>query len=614
MGYLEKNLAVLKECREVLYKYVYESLQNGVKENVCEDVEAGEAKDGTPILSVSYQGIRQRLNSAYRPVAEAEAWAEQFQYQNMRVVATVFGLGNGILLEQMLSRMQEDAIVDVYEPSVSIFLAAMESRDMTKLLADERVFIFFAEYNAAELAPTLHDNLHWTNISSMIITKHTGYDKLFPNEYLAFVKTVKDKQEMALVNRDTQSYFGKIAVENTIRNIEFIKEGRMISEYISDIPKDIPAIIVSAGPSLDGNIDLLKEAKGHAFIVATDTAVRHMLEHNIRPDAMVTLDPKKPSSYISDERVSDVPLFTMMDANTGIMHFHKGVKIWFRSNLMLIDAYGFIGEEFPPYNAGGSVATGAFCVCFALGFERIVLIGQDLAYKGNITHAGNSEDHILNEDLAQEMLDGVDGKPVRSRYDWKIYRNWFEQAIREMPQLDVIDATEGGALIHGSRLLTLREVIDTYCDKDVDFEAILNAKNPSFDEESYKKVEEYIEDFTNQLEKIQAKASSAVKACNTILHNMEKGALDKKNLSLQQQISESNSWIESQPVYDLLDVYITENVTKDLGKIYHVDGDKATDDTHMYQSARGVYQAVADGAGEMLDLMKGRTHDGDCEA
>ena len=614
MEYLEKNLAVLKECRKGLYECVKESLQNGVKKNICEDVETGEAKDGTPILSVSYDGVRQRLNSAYRPAAEAQAWAEQFQYQNIKVVAAVFGLGNGILLEQMLSRMQEDAIVDVYEPSASIFLAALKSRDMTKVFTDARVFFFFAEYNAPELGDNLHANLHWTNISSMIVTKHTGYDKLFPEEYLAFVKTARDKQDMALVNRDTQSYFGKVSVKNSIQNMEYLREGRMIDEYVSDFPKDMPAIIVSAGPSLDGNIDLLKEAKGHAFILATDTAVRHLLEHDIRPDAMVTLDPGKPSSYISDERIADVPLFCPIDANTEIMHFHKGVKIWYKSNLMLEDAYRFIGKEFPPYNSGGSVATGAFCVCFMLGFERIVLIGQDLAYKGDITHAGNNTVHITNEEYTQEMLDGVDGNPVRSRFDWKIYRNWFEESIRGVPYLDVIDATEGGALIHGSRLMTLREVIDAYCDRDADFEAILNAGAPSFNADSYQKVEAYIEDFVVQLEEIQVKASAAVKACNTILHNMEKGALDKKNLSLQQQIAENNSWIESQPVYDLLDVYITEDVTKDLGQIYHVEGDKETDDTHMYQSARGVYQAVADGAGEMLELMKGRAYDEDTGA
>lgn len=611
MGYLEKNLAVLKECRAGLYECVYESLQNGVKENVCEDIEAGEAKDGTPILSVSFGEVHQRLNSAYRPIAEAEAWAEQFVYQNINVVAAMFGVGNGLLAEAMLSHMQKDAILHIYEPSVSIFLAAMECRDMTKLFLDERVYFYFTEYNAVDFAVDLHGRLHWTNISSMITTKHTGYDKLFPEQYLEFVRTVRSKQDMAIVNRDTQSYFGKAAVQNTIRNIAFIKEGRMITEYASDIPTDIPVIIVSAGPSLDGNIDLLKEAKGHAFILATDTAVRHLLSHEIRPDAMVTLDPGKPATYISDERISDVPLFCVMDCNSEIMHFHKGIKIWFRSNLLLADAYEFIGETFPPYHPGGSVATGAFMVAIALGFQRIVLIGQDLAYKGGHTHAGGSDDPILNEDKVQEMVEGVNGEMILSRYDWKIYRNWFEQAIREVPHLDVIDATEGGALIHGSRLMTLREVIDAYCDKDADIEAILNAREPSFNADSYKKVETYIDDFVTQLEKIESKALAAAKACSTILHNMEKGAFGKKNLSLQRQISENNSWIESQPVYDLLDVYITENVTGDLGKIYHVEGDQALDDTHMYQSARGVYQAVAKGAEEMLTLMKGRGHDED---
>ena len=42
------------------------------------------------------------------------------------------------------------------------------------------------------------------------------------------------------------------------------------------------------------------------------------------------------------------------------------------------------------------MATAAFSVCVALQFKRVILVGQDLAYEGNITHAGGQVSGLRN--------------------------------------------------------------------------------------------------------------------------------------------------------------------------------------------------------------------------
>ncbi|WP_373845633.1 6-hydroxymethylpterin diphosphokinase MptE-like protein, partial [Clostridium sp.] len=77
-----------------------------------------------------------------------------------------------------------------------------------------------------------------------------------------------------------------IGIENNFTNMKKLIESPSI-ECVKDKYKDIPAIIVSAGPSLDKNISELKRAEGKALIIATDAVLTTLKNHGIVPDAVV---------------------------------------------------------------------------------------------------------------------------------------------------------------------------------------------------------------------------------------------------------------------------------------------------------------------------------------
>lgn len=66
----------------------------------------------------------------------------------------------------------------------------------------------------------------------------------------------------------------------------------MVGQLDGTIPNTIPAIVVSAGPSLNNNIMELKKAVGKAFIIAVDTAVKPLVKAGIIPDMFAMLDGK----------------------------------------------------------------------------------------------------------------------------------------------------------------------------------------------------------------------------------------------------------------------------------------------------------------------------------
>lgn len=605
MSYYQKNIELLKEKRPKFYELYEKCISSEERAYPCEEIISGKAKDGNNIFQVKREGQTVRLNSPYCPIQEAERWAAQFSGENLRVNAMMFGFGNGIFPRVLLQHLKKDAMLLLAEPCIDIFRLAMEQQDLCDIIGDERVLLCFEDINPDEFYDLLRQHTHWTNMETQIICHHTGYEILFQEAYRDFLYSIKKTDQMVQVNKDTQAYFSKKVVPNMIENMIYIKEGRIITDYVNVFPKDIPAIIVAAGPSLDKNIEELRRAKGKAFILAVDTAMRHLIQHGIMPDAMVTLDVGKPFSYMDDPILKDIPLFCILESNHEILEFHQGIKIWFQGGTFQGEMFSKFDKHFVDYNAGGSVATAAFAICAALEFERIVFVGQDLAYQGDITHAGGEVSHVLNEEHGIQMIEGIDGKPVKSRHDWVIYLDWFEESIEHIKdQIEVIDATEGGAMIHGSKLMTLADVVDQYCIREVDIASILLGQPPMFSEEEYVLVVEKIKNYSSELSEMERMAELAAKDCKKALRLLEKDPENLKLDRMQKRVLETTSRISEYEIYALVDIYMSEIVNQYLSGVFVVSDDSHQDEVHMYQSSQMIFQGITEAARELRPVVE----------
>jgi hypothetical protein len=103
----------------------------------------------------------------------------------------------------------------------------------------------------------------------------------------------------------------------------------------------------------------------------------------------------------------------------------------------------------------------------------IILIGQDLAYTNGKFHS--DETHIKEVEGENDtstsdgtMVEDIYGNMVPSRQEYILYKNWIEAMIGHH-KINLVDATEGGAKIVGSKIMTLQEAIDRYCKEIVPF-------------------------------------------------------------------------------------------------------------------------------------------------
>ncbi|HBI60316.1 MAG TPA: hypothetical protein DDY31_03730 [Lachnospiraceae bacterium] len=589
---LAENEAAFSTYRQDFLKVFQDMLKQEMEEGL--KAELGQARDGSSVLLVEKDGKSYRLNSAFRPVQEAERWALQYDFDYLENIVVLFGLGNGIFARNLLKRLQEKDIFIIYEPSLQIFQLVLEKEDISDILADPRVRLVVEGINEGSFSFVLEKHLDWRTKDAFCVCMHPKYDELFTKQGIAVMKQVGECKELANVLMHTDVHLSHQTVLNVLFNVRYIEKANIVSDYVGKIPEGFPAIIVAAGPSLDKNIEQLKRAEGKAFIVAVDSAVKTLINHGISFDAYVSVDAMKSHRHTDFEECHFVPLLCTFMSNRGITSVHQGKKIWITGWRCLEAFYSELGHPLETVNLGGSVATAAFSACEKMGFQKIVLVGQDLAYDGKITHAGQTVKKIINEDIGQQEVDGWHGGKVRSRYDWLIYRNWFESAIQQLPKVQVIDATEGGALIHGSEVMTLSDVIDRYCTVSFSMGQLFEQTPPTFTKEEYTVMREKVRHMREETKTVCREAIEAVIVCDEVLNNIRQFGADVNITKQAKKLAGIGARIMSQNVYQLLDYYITDTAVEEMKEINRMTGSKEQDLLDTYNSARAMYQALID--------------------
>ncbi|MGN0438107.1 MAG: motility associated factor glycosyltransferase family protein [Lachnospiraceae bacterium] len=441
------------------------------------------AKDGTEIIEVLKENKRYRLNSLYHPYNEAEKFALQFAELESGSVLCVFGYGNGIFPKKLREICKKDVTLVFYEPCNEIYKICD--------VIEENIFLFVPEEgspktqikNIREFPLLLEELTGFSNHEKITCCALPQYAQLFSDEYEDFLSVIQYRKKKIKSIIDTARVFGQDGVRNNIYNLKYLANSYCGDSFINCFPKDMPAIIVSAGPSLEKNIEQLKYAKNKAIILCVDSAVKFLLNNDIVPDFLVCVDPKKPLNRF-DNRMKDIPMVCSPDMNYKVLDLLEGCKVIFASgdNDYISEFYSKADHKLERLRSGGSVATFTFSLCRYWGFRTIILVGQDLALTNKQMYAGGNQ--LLNHEKKEELIpvEDINGDIIYSPRDYYLYLQWFEQEIRIHNELTVIDSTEGGAKISGTKILPLSESLKMYANREYKIDEMITNIQPAFDE------------------------------------------------------------------------------------------------------------------------------------
>lgn len=221
-------------------------------------------------------------------------------------------------------------------------------------------------------------------------------------------------------------------------------------------------IIVAAGPSLDKNFEKLREVRQGSIILACSTVFHKLMDAGIRPDYLIVTDASPRVVYhIRDYEKQDIPVILLSTACCAFGKTCGGKKY-----LMLQRGYKPAENMAKKtgrllFETGGSVSTAALDLGLRLSCRRVIFIGLDLSFPNDLAHAEGTSRRKVSEMQGLREVQDINGNMVKTNKSMDMYREWFEKRLRERTKeernTEVIDATEGGALINGMKIIPFED-------------------------------------------------------------------------------------------------------------------------------------------------------------
>lgn len=577
MDLFKKNM----ESFEKRYSLVTEKIKEIDINNIKNLVQTKQAQSGHTILSLQRENKIWNMNSRLNPQMAAELYAQRY---NIRLygVYFVFGFSDGRCVRELWKKCDDTNLLVICEPNLKLFATACHSIDLQDLLENQRIILYFPELEKDSGALVQH-LVDYSRMKLLDFCILPGYDVLYHEECEMFMDNVLDCMKNAIVNKATHLTFDRDIPRRMMSNTKRMIFGSNLMQLKKaldqKVVKEIPVIIVSAGPSLDKNIHELKKAQGKAFIIAVDASIRTVLQAGVRPDLLCSIDPNSPERFFTG--LDTKKIFWACNQLSNPILLEKYAKHIFY--------YGSFGKRwdniiqdelkciFPSITSGGSVSTEAFMLALHLGFRKIVLIGQDLAFTGGVSHTkgvgdalGDNDEYIKSRHLVE--VEGIDGTLLQTDYQMWIYKQWFEKAIRiNKESIRVIDATEGGARIEGTEIQTLSNVIQTECTREFSMYNIEKEIPPMFSLEKQQELLKTMKTIRNDIILFENKVGKVIEQEKIVLKNVRENGNDTSKVTTElQRLAKENKAIEESDILDYISLY-AQNEEYALGDSIYAD-------------------------------------------
>lgn len=441
---------------------------------------ANPAKSGAPTLAwKGSDGKLVQLHSRYDPADEARRLIDSFDTSGA-LLLFIHGLGLGYHVERLAERAGKEAAIFVFEPHIEIVRTALEQRNLSQLIQDGRVAIV-TEPDKAALFAALMPHAAMTSLGTATL-RHAPSMQIAQTEHAEFEQLVADFLAYAKTCVSTLVLNGRRTAENIIRNLPWYLSTPSLSR-LAGAHKGTPAIIVSAGPSLRKNKHLLKDASERAVIIAVQTTLQPLLEMGVEPDFVTSLDyhdictrffeklpAKLKTELVAEPKATDA-IFNLMPGPISLLGNDLAESLLAEMNLNK--------ARLP---AGATVAHLAFYLAEHLGCDPIIFVGQDLGFSDGLCYSpGTSYEDVWRPELGRfctvEMkqweqivrdrpilrrVPDHQGRPTYTEERLFTYLQHFERDFARTSSR-VIDATEGGVLKRGAKVMTLQQALDEHC-------------------------------------------------------------------------------------------------------------------------------------------------------
>ena len=557
------------------------------------------ARDGS--FYQIYHGEKDiRLNSSYSPANEALCWSLAYQKSYETTIFLVHGFGNGMMIRELLKQGQAKQQVLVYESSLEIFLNTLENYDVSDLLCQSRLHLFINGLNDIGLKDSMYQLVQNVYDGEAMLLELPEYDKVEAKGSEFLEENWRYFSYLGQVRKNTMKRFEASFFKNQLYHFPYLKDQFLIEDLQKAWPEGMPMVIVGAGPSLDKNIDVLKTMKGHVPILCMDSALAALNKHDLKPDFYMSVESAKPLQLFDREWLKDIPFLGFLSSTRELVDSSKfeGKKIFCGFTPFIEKIFRKLNLPTARYHGGGNVGTAAFATAVETGAKEIILVGHDHAFSETGSAHTESRSQELREKYSEnqkDMVEGVNGGLVQSRYDWKIYLQWYADCIPMAEGVTVINATEGGARIAHTKEMTLREVAKKYENNCFDMNELLSKMTSRFDDTMMEKIYAVEEDIQNQIKQISVLSRKGMDIALELIRELDKtNEVTTKSVRLSEELSGINKAMITKDIYELLDECREARETSKPEYKYHSEDEEIEGYLTMYQDILHCYEGLCD--------------------
>ncbi len=479
----KKNLAAVAKRNPNLAKRI-------VREPIPNELKIIKTNSRYPTLALQLKEKLAFFHSKDNPVKEARG-----QFANYAADPTVnicvLGAGLGYHIAELANYIVKENYLIIVEQYLPIFKLAIMHTDLTQILSNKHCMLF-VDARPQHIFEALKQQIFQIANNKIVFLKHDTSCLIFRDYYSQVESGMRDLIHWGKTNFAAGVRFRYKYQENIFKNAPYFFTRPGI-DHIEDEFFSVPAIIVAAGPSLEKNIELLKQAKGRALIISVDTAFKPLLMRGIEPDLVIAIDPHEENfmhfEKVSSEEVKDTRI--VLDPQTYFKipeKYPDKVLIPALNGSVLVGWLNSFAKKRCGIDKGMSVAHSAFSLAQMLGCDPVVFVGLDLSFREDATHIkGAANFKSSASDRKLRKVKGLLGGEVFTDDVFFAYIKHFEVEFSKA-SCKVINATEGGAFIGGMEIMPLKRVIDEVLTEEVNIPDLLLNEHPArFDLEKFNK-------------------------------------------------------------------------------------------------------------------------------
>lgn len=417
------------------------------------------------------------FHSLNNPEKEADLWFYEIEERDNLTALVVFGVGLGYDYDAVKNWLKEDRkrYLIFLEHDMSLLHLFLDTEKATKILRDPQVIVL-AIGETAQMEPC-----EWRWVAQLLLNGSCFFSALrsYGKVYAAFWTRLKQAfyyYLRALVWECSffMPEFVHSAQSNTAKNLFEISGSRSLYSLKNRF-QGVPAVICGAGPSIVGDLPLLRSCRDHALIFGAGTGMNVLNEHNIFAHLGVGIDPDRASaSRLMTNRAYETPYCFTLKFNHEALRWIHGTKLYFRGqDLFGIDSWfeKELGlDQWPRIDYRISTTYACLGIAHFLGCAPLILMGIDLAYTDQKKYPGHIIPHPCDRlEVSQQQLGGPhpqdsieyvgeDGKPWMTRVDWMREAQEYSLFAIEHPDVLLINATARGLALPGIPRQTFQEV------------------------------------------------------------------------------------------------------------------------------------------------------------